>query len=466
MDTNDAGTRCLLGMIHFRKGDTNQAIALLRAAIARRPDFADAHNNLGVVLEAVERLDEAAACYHAALQQQPVNAEAHYNLANILARQNRWEEAVESYQTALRFKATPSVYANMGNALKALGRMDEAVAAYDSAIALQPEHADAHFNLALASLAMGNFGRGWDEYRWRWKCPGATLPPFPIDVPNSLPLAGQPVFLYGEYGLGDELFFLRFVASLRQHGITRITYRPAPKIASLLVRTKLTEHLAGSGEAPQAGEAVISIGDLPRLLGQKTVDSIPPPLPLAPLTARVLALQERLAKLGPPPYVGITWRAGTKDRERALYKESPFPRLAEALKAIPATVLVLQRNPLDGEIDAFSRALGRPAHDLSALNDDLESILALLSLIDEYVGVSNTNMHLRAGVGKTARVLVPSPPEWRWMAEGKESPWFPGFTVYRQGYNQSWETAFTKLQQDLCKTFENAGNGPLADFNQ
>ena len=96
--------------------------------------------------------------------------------------------------------------------------------------------------------------------------------------------------------------------------------------------------------------------------------------------------------------------------------------------------------------------LGRPAHDLSTLNEDLEQILALLSLIDEYVGVSNTNMHLRAGAGKTARVLVPAPPEWRWMAEGNESPWFPGFGVYRQRYDGSWDEAFDMLATDLKQT--------------
>ena len=88
-------------------------------------------------------------------------------------------------------------------------------------------------------------------------------------------------------------------------------------------------------------------------------------------------------------------------------------------------------------------------HDLSALNEDLEAMLALLALIDDYVGVSNTNMHLRAGVGKTARVLVPCPAEWRWMAQGDESPWFPGFKVYRQKTDGNWNEALGRLAADL-----------------
>ena len=77
-------------------------------------------------------------------------------------------------------------------------------------------------------------------------------------------------------------------------------------------------------------------------------------------------------------------------------------------------------------------------------------VLALLLLLDEYTGVSNTNMHLRAGLGLTARVLVPDPPEWRWMDRGTASPWFPRFRVYRQDRGAGWAGALSELSADLC----------------
>jgi hypothetical protein len=58
-------------------------------------------------------------------------------------------------------------------------------------------------------------------------------------------------------------------------------------------------------------------------------------------------------------------------------------------------------------------------------------------------------MHLRAAVGKTARVLVPRPAEWRWTMVGDESPWFPGFRVYRQGPDGDWSEALARLARDL-----------------
>ena len=87
--------------------------------------------------------------------------------------------------------------------------------------------------------------------------------------------------------------------------------------------------------------------------------------------------------------------------------------------------------------------------DYSALNGDLEAMHALLSLIDEYVGVSNTNMHLCAALGRGARVLVSRSAEFRWMAAGVESPWFPGFPVYRQGEKGDWVQAMDAIVADL-----------------
>jgi hypothetical protein len=97
----------------------------------------------------------------------------------------------------------------------------------------------------------------------------------------------------------------------------------------------------------------------------------------------------------------------------------------------------------------MAQALGAPLHDLSAINDDLDDVLALMGLVDEYVAVSNTNVHLRAGAGRASRVLVPFPPEWRWGAGGSASPWFPANPVYREDRAGGWDRALARLRADL-----------------
>jgi len=195
------------------------------------------------------------------------------------------------------------------------------------------------------------------------------------------------------------------------------------------------------------------VGELPLVLGTARLDELPPALPLTALPERSSAIKSRLAALGNGPFLGVTWRAGTErtanHRKPLLYKEADCSLLGRALSTWHGKVLILQRNPRAKEIERFLHALGRPAHDLSDLNENLEDMLALLEQLDEYVGVSNTNMHLMSGLGKPARVLIPNPPEWRWMAEGQESPWFPGFTLYRQQRDGEWSGALSRLSEDL-----------------
>jgi hypothetical protein len=182
-------------------------------------------------------------------------------------------------------------------------------------------------------------------------------------------------------------------------------------------------------------------------------------LRIEPLPECIAQLGERLAQLGPPPYIGVTWRAGTAPEQQVgaawhLYKSIALTTLATAMKHTNGTVVALQRYPQAGEIATLSEELKRPVHDLTALNEDLEGMLAVLALIDEYIGVSNTNMHLRAAVGRTARVLVPAPAEWRWMQHGRTSPWFPGFSIYRQSLQGDWTRSVEALRYDLELTLQ------------
>ena len=112
------------------------------------------------------------------------------------------------------------------------------------------------------------------------------------------------------------------------------------------------------------------------------------------------------------------------------------------------------------ETAALAAALGAPVHDLGRFNQTLEDMLALLHRIDIYAGVSNTNTHLRAGTGRIAHVLIPHPPEWRWMIRGARSPWFPDFPLYRQAYGDQrasgWEAALAALRRDVAVAL-NAG---------
>ncbi|HEY2628850.1 MAG TPA: hypothetical protein VGI57_06950, partial [Usitatibacter sp.] len=151
--------------------------------------------------------------------------------------------------------------------------------------------------------------------------------------------------------------------------------------------------------------------------------------------------------------IGVAWRAGTiaaptSGRKSFLYKDLSPRTLGECLAGLPFDVVSIQRTPVENATHELEEALGAKVSDCSDVNADLEDTLALLSLLDDYVGVSSTNIHLLGLLGRTGRILIPFPPDWRWQSHG-ESLWHPGFVTYRQSPDRDWSGALRALREDL-----------------
>jgi tetratricopeptide (TPR) repeat protein len=482
----------MLAVIALNTSRPQDAVGFAQRAVQhdrRNPAY---HSTLGVAAAECGMLDDAIGHFRRALREKPGFVDASYNLGKTLVKIGDLKRAHDAYARALAFdERHPGLRKNLAWVLRELGRLDEAIAllerasaespgdadllehladaygersgagaalaAYRTAVERLPASARLRFGRAQLLLALGEWREGWSEYLWRDLVPRPSLSPGPGAAP-ALPqagslardLSGTRLRLVAEQGLGDVLFFLRFAPELKRRGASLRLECP-PKLVPLLKQSPLFDEMGPRRDA--AGEQSVFLGDLPALLGAETT---PPALALTADPARVARCRATLAACGEAPFVGITWRAGTDPREPefgrrldALSKQVAPESLAAALDRVPGTLVVLQRRPRPDELAALAKRLGRVPPELSGINEDLEEMVALLSALDEYVGVSNTNMHLAAAVGRTARVLVPYPPEWRWMEAGEASPWFPGFAVYRQSVARSWDEALARLRADL-----------------
>lgn len=481
-----------LGEAQARLGLTDDALDSFRRADALQPDESDAQFNVAVVLESAGRHDEAVRAYEQIVTRSPAYHDAHVNLGIAYERLDRVAEAIRCYRNALAI-VPQSVHAlaNLGKALRTVhelgaaraaclealriqpdfvdatinlaavlaeeGDADAALREYEKAIALDPANSHARFSSSVLNLARGRFEEGWAGYLWRPTRLQGVAAGLRLERAVAEDLRGRSVLLLGEQGIGDELFFLRFAPALKVRGASVFVQCDA-KLEALLTRTEVFDAVfTPERELPEA-DHVVAAGDLPLVLGHAGPE-VPPPLRLHALKERVERVRRTLASLGSGPYIALTWRAGTplalqKHRpDRALYKTVPIEVLVEALARVPGTLLALQRGPQPGEIENLADMLQRPVHDISAANDDLEEMLAWLAAIDDYVGVSSTNMHLIAGLGRPARVLVGNPPEWRWMWSGTTSPWFASFTVYREAPGADWRRASATLAADLERRF-------------
>lgn len=473
-----------LGMHAFSRGDWPAAVAALEAAAARAPANPGIAINLGLALAEAGDIPRAEARLRALLEHAPQVAAARHALGWVLHKAKRTAEALPHLEAALAANDDPRWRLDLAKALADAGRSEEAqrhfaaaceaapheplprvafgrfrvsggdfagaAEQFRAAAALDPGNPELPMYLAQVELALGRWRAGWEAYAGREqrmlfeaesRRRGAGYRP-----PEAREAAGRLLVITAEQGLGDELFFLRFAPALRSLG-ARLAYRGDPRLHPLLARTGLFEALAAPpSEAPPGALAVLS-GDLPGVVPEVET---PPTLAIAPDPTRLEAVRRRLERAGPRPWTGVAWRAGTPRHvvAHALHKEAPIAGLFAAMPRA-GTVVSLQRDGHFDELEAASRALGRPIYDFSFANDDLEDALALAALLDHHVAVSNTNIHLAAAAGASAHVLVPFPPEWRWGLAG-DSPWFPGFRVYRQGADRDWSRAYATLASVLA----------------
>jgi tetratricopeptide (TPR) repeat protein len=452
LDRKNVGYLNTLGIAYGDLGRADDAIATFRRALKLRPAFADCHYNLAKVLDRHEQLDGAREAYRRVLAIESGHANAKHNLARVLRRLGRSEEALGLARESHAL-APENVDRTLGLACALADARGEPAARefVERCLVSRPGEPRLRYWLAEFFLKQGDWEAGWREYLWRANAMRR----------RGLPLAALPenlegaVVLVSDQGLGDTLFFLRFASDLVDRA-NRVVLQTPPKLAGVLAgRKDLLRLEIAADPAPAEVRATVLLGDLPCLAG---VRAVAPPLRLTPRADLIEYWREALAALGAPPYVGLTWRGGTDlrtvsqlggPRDDALFKEVPLRAVAKAVNGLPATLVAIQRLPAPGEVSALAVLAGQPVHDLSAENDDLERMTGLLAVLDEYVGVSNTNTHLRTGIGLAGKVLVPYPPEFRWMAAGDGSPWFPGTGVYRQRADRSWDEALARLAADL-----------------
>jgi Flp pilus assembly protein TadD len=482
-------------MAHYRLGNAllqlnrpKEAEPAYRACLRVQPGHVEALVNLGFALGEQDRLDEAKSCYEQALTLRPDLAEVHHNLANVLREQKKFDEALVRYREALRLKPDyakahinlgvalaargevelavrylregvrlqPEVaegHNSLGAALCAQGRLDEAGAEYEESLRLKPDYAEAHWNRALVRLLQGDFERGWPEYEWRWKCPRTKpLPAFDRPCWDGSPRPGGTLLLYAEQGLGDTLQFIRYVPQIKAR-VEKVVVQCQEALLPLLARTPGIDALVGHGARPPAFDVYAPLLSVPALL-HTTLETIPTEIPY--LFADPGLVEHWRRQLAPVSglRVGITWQGSTQhpwDRHRSV----PL-NYFEPLAGIEGVRLIgLQRGPGAEQLKSLGGAF--PILDLGELVDQTSGpfmdTAAILHHLDLVVTVDTALAHLAGGLGVPTWLALHYTPDWRWLLDREDSPWYPTLRLFRQTSQGDWAGVFRRLAEAL---------GPLA----
>ena len=392
-----------------------------------------------------------------ALARDPEQAEAVNMRGILLHSEGRFAEAVSAFEQAeaLGHNAAAS---NRGNALLDLGRMEEALKAHEAAVARDPHHPGARYNLSLTQLRLGAWEQGWPGYEARWRFREVHRTPKIFRQPRwqGEPLEGRRILLHAEQGLGDTIQFCRYTTLVVARGGSAIlqVQEPVERLMRSLpvVRAGLAETLL-LGAKPPAFDCECPLLSLPAVFGT-TPETVPwAGAYLGSDAETVRQRRESTPHVRPCAYpgeqplrVGLAW-AGNPRYKADPQRSMPLATLLPVLRTPGFNWISLQKGP------AAEQLAGLPGHyfvwDGSSRDRDLAETAALVATLDLVITTDTCIAHLAGAMGRPVWILLPYLGDWRWMQNLETTPWYPTARLLRQRSPGDWAGVVNRVIAEL-----------------
>ena len=471
----------LLGIMNLQRGRAAEAVLQFDAALKIDGKVADAQNNRGNALKELKRYDEALASYDRAVALRPDFAEAFINRGNALVELKRREEALASYDRGVALRPYAAAFYSRGIVLSQLKRRDEAIASFDQAIALDPGHAEAfnarantlvelkrideamasfeksialkparaeaYYDRALGRLLAGQYPGGWADHEWRWESKGFPNKRPKVDAPpwQGQDLSGQRLLVCREQGLGDIIQFSRYLPLLRQAGAD-VSFYVGRQLNRLLRPVTAGIDVINELKPAASFDFQCALMSLPHRF-KTDLQSIPAPSCLRAEPDLVARWRERIGEHGFK--VGIAWHGNPKALEL-----TRFTPLAEfiPLARIPGVRLISLQHK-----DGLDQLAELPADvRIETLGDDFDSgpdlfidAAAVMANLDLIISCDTSIPHLAGSLGRPTWIAIKHIPDYRWMLERDDSPWYPTVRLFRQPDHGDWKPVFADMERQL-----------------
>ena len=436
-----------LGALLTEQGKFNEAIEVYKKALLIQPNYAQAHNNLGVTLRELGKNEEAIRAYKKAISLQEDYAEPYNNLGAILRDLGNLEEALDACRNSILIEENyVEAYNNLGVIFRDKGNFDEAIKACEKAISLKPDYAEAYFALSFCYFLQGDIQKGLQLYELRLKKDG-----FPSRIPRDhlvwdgkLSLLDKKFFVYEEQGLGDVIQFCRYLPLLKQKG-AEVTFKVKPKMHTLLKTLDEDIVFVDRDSDDKSIDFETPLMSLPYLFNTN-LNTIPSMTSyLSADDDRIMAWKKHLAK--DSFKVGICWQ-GSKAK---IDFGRSFPlTLFEDISKLPNVELIsLHKGEGEKQIEDINFDLTVLGNDFDNGEDAFIDTAAVMANCDLIITSDTAIAHLAGALGCRTWVVLKKIPDWRWMLDRNDSPWYPNMKLYRQKERDNWEEVFETIKKDL-----------------
>ena len=429
-------------------GQFEDALAGYDQAIRICADYAEAYSYRGSALLALQLTDEAIASFDRSIALEP-SAGAYLNRGNAYQAKGQYQAAVASYDAAIALQSNYAMaYSNRSASLKHLHRLEESIASSNQAIAIDPNYPAAHWNRALTYLLKGDLAPGFQGYQWRWEMENFKKIRRTFTQPQWLgtpSIRGKKLLIHGEQGLGDTIQFARYAALVQAAG-GHVVWEVEPQLFTLFKSLPGVGTLLRQGDPLPDFDYYCPVMSLPLALA---TDMACIPAPARYLKADEAKLAQWSEALGPKtvPRVGLAWSGSPThqdDHNRSI-------ALSTLLEGLPAG---FQYFSLQKDVRAADMAALAGAHNVRHFGEqlaDFSDTAALCELMDLVISVDTSVAHLSGALGVPTWVLLPHLPDWRWLLEHRDSPWYPSIRLYRQSKARHWDDVLQAVANDLCE---------------
>jgi tetratricopeptide (TPR) repeat protein len=439
-----------LGLAYQQSSQLEAAADCYQQAISRHSELATAFNNLGVIREQQGNPSEAAQCYRCALRIDPTHADALYNLGNSHLSQGELDTAAEFYHKALAQRSQHfRACTNLGLTYHRMGLLEKALALHDQAIAINPQHPEAHLNRGVTRLLVGDWVRGWTDYEWRFQCEDRHRT-YPHLLDGERWEGGyfknKTLLVHSEQGIGDALQFARYLPLVKERGGRVIFEVRASLIALFRTLAGVDELIELSKEKPPARHYDMHV---PLLSLTRIFNTLPNTVPnQVPYLTADSSKVEQWRRLLPAVglNVGLVWGGSDTYKERSIKLTHLSP--ISFVKGI--NWIGLQKGPAAAQSDSSHLPHHFTISNWGEQFHDFADTAAAVACLDLVISIDTSVAHLAGALNKAVWVLLPVVPDWRWMLERSQTPWYPSMRLFRQTGNDGW----VKVVNHLCAALE------------
>lgn len=455
-----------LGNALEKLNQKKEAIAMYTKAHELEPDFFEILPTLADLLRDENYFDEAITYYRKAVNLQPKNTQVILNLANALNTTGYTEEALEWYFKMLEMlPQNPAILYNIAYTYKKLNRLADAMPYYNQVLNLQPDHTEAHFSYGLALLLAGNHNPnnwelGWKEYEWRWKRDQSqTMRSYSQPLWNGEPLDGKTFFLWAEQGLGDTFEFIRYAKVVKDLGASKVIVAVQPPLIDFTKNIPYIDQIIALNAKPPYFDYHAPMVSMPYLTNTR-LHNTPAEIPYLYADQQLVEEWKDILQTDTNFKIGICWQGNPN-------YSTQFLRMTVAAKSIPVhkflpimtlpgvTVYSLQKTTGTDQLETLPEdaPLVIFGDDFDTTKGRFNDTAAVIKNLDLVITIDTSICHLAAGLGVPTWNLLPNPPDWRWMLDCDNTPWFPNMRLFRQPTPGDWDSVIDKVVQELQAHF-------------